>query len=82
MVFIVIVELVYSPSHQLGTEERGDSAQWIGGTSSGENELNGSLVWQPDAGRVVETVVAGSTDRIVKAILESLQVLSSHCRLL
>uniref|UniRef100_A0A9J2PLB6 Uncharacterized protein n=1 Tax=Ascaris lumbricoides TaxID=6252 RepID=A0A9J2PLB6_ASCLU len=61
------------PSHQLGTEERGDSAQWIGGTSSGENELNGTLVWQPDAGRVVETVVAGSTDRIVKAILESLQ---------
>uniref|UniRef100_A0A915BCM6 Uncharacterized protein n=1 Tax=Parascaris univalens TaxID=6257 RepID=A0A915BCM6_PARUN len=61
------------PSHQLGTEERGDSTQWIGGTSSGENELNGTLVWQPDAGRVVETVVAGSTDRIVKAILESLQ---------
>ncbi|VDM45762.1 unnamed protein product [Toxocara canis] len=61
------------PSHQLGTEERGDSAQWIGGPPSSENELNGTLVWQPDAGRVVETVVAASTDRTVNAILESLQ---------
>ncbi|VDK23619.1 unnamed protein product [Anisakis simplex] len=65
------------PSHQLGTEERGEAAsQWIGGQPqpTSENELNGTLVWQPDAGRVVETIVAASTDKIINAIIDSLQV--------
>ncbi|MCP9262270.1 BMA-SAPS-1 [Dirofilaria immitis] len=53
------------PSHQLGMEDRGVQTQWYGGVPVAENELNGTTVWQPDAGHVVETVVAASADRII-----------------
>uniref|UniRef100_A0A915Q0Q5 Uncharacterized protein n=1 Tax=Setaria digitata TaxID=48799 RepID=A0A915Q0Q5_9BILA len=62
------------PSHQLGMEDRGVQGQWCGGVPIAENELNGTAVWQPDAGRIVETVVAASADRIVNAITDSLKV--------
>ncbi|VDN34480.1 unnamed protein product [Gongylonema pulchrum] len=66
------------PSHQLGMEDRGIQMQWTGGIPSAENELNGTTVWQPDAGHIVETVVAASADRIVNAIINSLKVLDTN----
>lgn len=65
---------VFSPSHQLGNEELNNISHRISDSSSAENELNGATVWQPDAGHVVETVVAASTDRIVSAIIASFKV--------
>ncbi|CAG9533039.1 unnamed protein product [Cercopithifilaria johnstoni] len=62
------------PSHQLGMEDRGIQTQWYGGVPVAENELNGTTVWQPDAGYIVETVVAASADRIASAIIDSLKV--------
>ncbi|VDK73600.1 unnamed protein product [Litomosoides sigmodontis] len=63
-----------NPSHQLGMEDRGTQMQWYGGVPVAENELNGTTVWQPDAGHIVETVVAASADRIVSAVIDSLKV--------
>ncbi|EFO27431.2 hypothetical protein LOAG_01051 [Loa loa] len=62
------------PSHQLGMEDRGIQTQWYGGVPVAENELNGTTVWQPDAGHVVETIVAASADRIVNAVIDSLKI--------
>lgn len=58
-------------------EDRGIQPQWGGGMPIVENELNGTTVWQPDAGHIVETVVAASADRIVTAVIDSLKVF--HC---
>lgn len=65
---------IFSPSHQLGMEDRGTQMQWYSGVPVAENELNGTTVWQPDAGHIVETVVAASADRIVSAVIDSLKV--------
>ncbi|VBB26352.1 unnamed protein product [Acanthocheilonema viteae] len=62
------------PSHQLGMEDRGIQTQWFGGVPVAENELNGTTVWQPDAGHIVETIVAASADRIVNAVIDSLKI--------
>uniref|UniRef100_A0AAF5PY12 Uncharacterized protein n=3 Tax=Wuchereria bancrofti TaxID=6293 RepID=A0AAF5PY12_WUCBA len=62
------------PSHQLGMEDRGIQAQWYGGVPVAENELNGTTVWQPDAGHIVETIVAASADRIVSVVIDSLKI--------
>ncbi|VDO23116.1 unnamed protein product [Brugia timori] len=76
-IFITLLETNFipnCPSHQLGMEDRGIQAQWYGGVPVAENELNGTTVWQPDAGHVVETIVAASADRIVSAVIDSLKI--------
>lgn len=64
----------YSPSHILGVEERGEIIHWDDSAADDENKLSGVVVWQPDAGRIVETIIAAYADRLISGICHSFQV--------
>ncbi|VDM96057.1 unnamed protein product [Thelazia callipaeda] len=83
-ILIVLLETNFvpnCPSRQLGMEDRGIQAQWCGVVPITGNEVSCTTVWQPDAGRIVETVVAAFGDRIVNAILDSVKVGDGDLRL-